>query len=146
VRRLERPANTLYHRRFVKCLCAQLAAIRSVRPHPGPPAVPRQVRTLRNFDQLFTAPDAGYASAADYYAGASAAPLLAHVRRRTLVLAAANDPFVPLATIERHHATAARHVAFAHPRHGGHVGYFQRGRPRFWAAAAALEFLADGSV
>jgi hypothetical protein len=138
---LERPSNALYHRRFLRGLCKQVDAVRATREVPGPPAHARRIGSLRRFDELFTAPDGGYASAADYYERASAAPLLPRLTRPTLVLSAANDPFVPVETLERHCAHAPAHVRFDCPARGGHVGYFQRGRPRFWAAGVVLGFL-----
>jgi predicted alpha/beta-fold hydrolase len=95
---------------------------------------------VRGFDDLFTAPDGGYASGAAYYAEASAGPSLSGLRRPALVLSAADDPFVPIEAFEAFR-TASDRVRFAHPRAGGHCGYWSVGRPRYWAGEAALSFL-----
>ena len=39
---------------------------------------------------------------------------------------------------------AAEQVSFVHPSRGGHLGYWQRGTPRFWPAAAVHDFLKRG--
>ncbi len=141
---IERSGNALYHAYFTRSLCDQLRRIRRVRAVPGPEAKPRAIGGIRRFDDLFTAPDAGYASAADYYRGASAGPALAGLRRPAMILSAQDDPFVPVSTFEPH-KKASKHLVLAHPRTGGHCGYWSAGRPRFWAAEAALGFF-EGAV
>lgn len=137
---LERPGNGLYHAYFTRKLCTHLARIRRFRPVAGPEASWRAVGGVRGFDDLFTAPDGGYASGAAYYAEASAGPSLSGLRRPALVLSAADDPFVPIEAFEAFR-TASDRVRFAHPRAGGHCGYWSVGRPRYWAGEAALSFL-----
>jgi len=110
-----------------------------VREVPGPLVSPRSVR---GFDDAFTAPDAGYASAAAYYVGASAGPLLSGLARPALVLSSSDDPFVPVAAFTPYRALSAG-LVFSHPRGGGHCGYWARGRPRYWAGEAALSFLEE---
>ena len=140
VRAIERPDNALYHAYFTRSLCAQLQRIRRARAIPGPSARPRSIGGVRGFDDAFTAPDAGYVSAADYYRAASAGPRLSGIRRRALILSAQDDPFVPV-TIFASYRKASDHLELAHPNGGGHCGYWGAGRPRFWAAQAALRFL-----
>jgi predicted alpha/beta-fold hydrolase len=136
---LERSENVLYHAYFTRNLCAEVRRIRRVRPIPGPVASPRGIGGVRGFDNLFTAPDAGYSSAADYYLGASAAPVLAGLRRPAMILSSQDDPFVPVSMFEAHRAASDR-LVFVHPRTGGHCGYWSADRPRYWAAEAALRF------
>lgn len=142
---IERPGNALYHAYFTRGLCSQLRRIRRVRPIPGPKAAPRTIGGVRGFDDRFTAPDAGYASAADYYRGASAAAVLSGVRRPSLILSAQDDPFVPVSMFDTHRA-ASPVLRFAHPRGGGHCGYWGASRPRFWAAEAVLAFFEEECV
>jgi predicted alpha/beta-fold hydrolase len=133
---IERPWNFPYQVAFTKALCGLVEEVRAVRHVPGPPARWRDIRTVRRFDEVFTAPDGGYASADEYYADGSSAPLLAGIRVPALLLASRNDPIVPVKVFEGVRALSVR-VAFT--RSGGHVGYWSSGR--FWAASAALDFL-----
>ncbi len=139
---IERAGNALYNVYFTRGLCAQLRRIRRLREVPGPKASPRSIGGIRAFDELFTAPDAGYRSAADYYRGASAGPALSGVRRPALILSAQDDPFVPVSMFDAHRA-ASSSLRFAHPEAGGHCGYWGRRWPRFWAAEAALRFFEE---
>ena len=56
----------------------------------------RGLRTVREYDDRITAPFGGYESAAQYYERSSAGPWLASIDRPTLVLAAADDPMIPV--------------------------------------------------
>jgi len=140
-RSLERRENSAYHAYFTWRLCRILQRIRSVRPLAGPLPRIRTVRTLRRLDSLYTAPDAGYATAEEYYVGASAGPHLARIRVPALVIASENDPIVPLESLARFRPLRSRHVRFVHPARGGHIGYWQTGTPRYWAGEAVLRYL-----
>jgi predicted alpha/beta-fold hydrolase len=82
-----------------------------------------RLRTLYEFDDLVTAPLHGFASADDYWARASSAPWLAHIRVPTLVLNARNDPFLPAAALEAASRGAAPAVRLEFPATGGHAGF-----------------------
>jgi predicted alpha/beta-fold hydrolase len=141
LRALERPENRVYHVYFTRRLCGQIRRIRRIRPVPGPDARASKIGSLRRFDGLFTAPDAGYPSAETYYSDASAGPYLSRISVPTLVLSAANDPFIPLGTFERYRRENLLRVRFEHPAQGGHVGYWQTAPPRFWAAGVIVDAL-----
>lgn len=81
---------------------------------------------FRTFDALVTAPLHGYASVDDYYARASCRPDLARITRPTLILHAADDPFM-LPTCVPEHAELSPRIELEVHRHGGHVGFFERG-------------------
>lgn len=96
--------------------------------------------TLREFDDLMTAPLHGFRDADDYWARASSAPWLEHIAVRTLVLNARNDPFLPAAALEHATRRASRHVRLEAPGTGGHVGFPGR---RQWLARRILDFLSE---
>jgi uncharacterized protein len=137
-RSIERPRNFVYHAHYVRKLREQLKRVAAIRAVPGIERL-GQARTIRRFDELFTAPDGGYSSSARYYEEASAGPTLQRIARRTLVLSAANDPIVPVEIFRPHHGL--ERLSFTHPESGGHCGYWSRGPEPFWAARAALDFL-----
>ncbi|HZN53708.1 MAG TPA: alpha/beta fold hydrolase [Candidatus Polarisedimenticolaceae bacterium] len=139
---MERRGNALYHLYFTLGLCSHLRRIRRVRPVPGPPATFRAVRSVRGFDNAFTAPDAGFAGAGAYYRGSSAADALSGIRRPALILSSQDDPFVPVSMFAPHRGASAW-LRMMHPGAGGHCGYWAGSAPRFWAAEASLAFLDD---
>jgi predicted alpha/beta-fold hydrolase len=81
-----------------------------------------QVRTLREFDDIYTAPMHGYKNALDYWTRASSKPWLSSIRVPTLVLNARNDPFVPGPSLPGTHE-ASPHVVLHQPAEGGHAAF-----------------------
>ncbi|MDR2299931.1 MAG: alpha/beta fold hydrolase [Comamonas sp.] len=82
----------------------------------------QRARTLREFDDVFTAPVHGFADADDYWRRASAKPLLRQVAVPLLLLNARNDPFVPASSLPAQ-AEVSTSVQLWQPEHGGHVGF-----------------------
>jgi len=79
-------------------------------------------RNLYELDNLFTAPCHGVRGTADYWARASAKPVLHRIRVPALALNARNDPFVPAASLPASQ-DAGHHVTLWQPEQGGHVGF-----------------------
>jgi predicted alpha/beta-fold hydrolase len=84
------------------------------------PCFPRRL-TMRQFDELCTAPRWGFADALDYYRRASALPLLKYVQVPTFILTARDDPFIAVEPFEQlaTHSYMDVHIA----QHGGHLGF-----------------------
>ncbi|WP_110687347.1 hydrolase [Salinicola aestuarinus] len=100
--------------------------------------------TFWAYDDAVTAPLHGFASASDYYQRASAGPLIDTLTTPTLILHAADDPFMPAELFQRLPCPASA-VRIEIARHGGHVGYIEahRGRLRSWLARRVLAQLED---
>lgn len=81
-----------------------------------------RVRTIYDFDDMYTAPMHGFQNALDYWERCSSKPLLKQVQVRTLVLNALNDPFVPKASLPKQ-ADVSAQVLLHQPTLGGHVGF-----------------------
>jgi predicted alpha/beta-fold hydrolase len=101
-------------------------------------------RGIRAFDDAATAPLHSFAGADDYYARASALPVLGRVRAPTLCVSAGDDPFIPTESVERARAAAAPALTFAVTAWGGHTGFVSGAwpwRPIYWAEEAIIEWL-----
>jgi predicted alpha/beta-fold hydrolase len=96
----------------------------------------RRSRTLREFDDVVTAPLHGYRDTDDYWTRASSKPLLANVAVPTLLLNAADDPFLPAealpgplevsSAVRREFPPRGGHVAFVSGRFPGHIDWLPR--------------------
>jgi predicted alpha/beta-fold hydrolase len=102
-------------------------------------------RTLREFDDLATAPLHGFRDAAHYYGESSSARFLGRIVTPTLLIQALDDPFqprefVPFEAIQENPALISGFV-----QSGGHVGFVEGspGAPSFWAEEQAARFLAS---
>ena len=114
--------NLIYARHFLRTLIP--AALEKYRRFPGRFDIERArvARSLRDFDDAVTAPLHGFAGADDYYARSSAGPLLKHIRLPTMLLHAANDPFLPVTAVPCQAELPACIHLDLHAE-GGHVGF-----------------------
>jgi predicted alpha/beta-fold hydrolase len=120
---MRRPENRLYDWNFVRWLRAEVTRLHRVFPELGPPDL-RRVHSVYEFDDRYTAPRNGFASALDYYARSSALPLIPQIELPGLVIHAADDPFVPVAPFHGAHFPA--NLTLELVRQGGHLGYISR--------------------
>ncbi len=95
-RNLRRGARRLYDRHFARLLMRRLKQRERNVPGAAMGSFARAPRGMEEFDEGLTAPIWGYKNAADYYHQCSAAPFLSRIQIPTLILAAANDPLVPI--------------------------------------------------
>jgi predicted alpha/beta-fold hydrolase len=79
-------------------------------------------KTLRIFDDAFTAPLHGFSSVEDYWHRASAKPHLSQVSIPSLLINARNDPLVPAASLPLVSKVSPT-VQLCQPEVGGHVGF-----------------------
>jgi len=138
---LERRANRVYQLQFVTSLNASYRKRRDLLPKAYQADRERGVATVRQFDDRITAFYGGYRDAEDYYQRVSPGPRLEAIDRPTLILAAADDPFIPEASMRKWALSEA--VSMEIVDAGGHVGFVGRSRApgHFWAADRILGFL-----
>ncbi|WP_408033605.1 YheT family hydrolase [Tepidimonas charontis] len=120
--------RVLYARMFLRTM--RHKAREKARRYPGLFDLERALaaRTLRAFDDAFTAPLHGFRDVDDYWRRASAKPHMRTIRVPTLVLNARNDPFVPAASLPSA-AEVGPHVQLWQPAAGGHVGFAAAASP-----------------
>ncbi len=134
--------NRIYESHFVLELLAEAAKRHRFFPDQPPPRFPRRM-TVRLFDDLYTAPRAGFHDAADYYHHSSSAPYVARVVLPTLILTARDDPFVAVEPFEE--LAPPPNVTLRILPNGGHVGFLGRdglGGIR-WAERRLVEWLLE---
>ena len=140
-RAFERRANRIYQENFMRHLRGRIRRKQRLFPELYDTRGLRRVRTVRQFDDRYTAPRGGFADADDYYARSSALPLVARIRVPTLVVHAADDPLVPLDAESERALRANPYVVPVFPRRGGHVAFLSAdARSRFWAERLLVEF------
>lgn len=101
-----------------------------------------RVERIRDFDHLVTARAFGFSSAEDYYQQCSSAPVLAAIRRQTLIITADDDAIAPASALPLDAADNPS-LFIQRTRHGGHVGYVEGPllRPRYGAERRAVQWL-----
>jgi predicted alpha/beta-fold hydrolase len=144
VEALEQPQNAIYQWNFVRNLKARMR--RKCAAFPGkwrlePLAT---IRSIRAFDDAYTAPHHGFSDAADYYHRASAMRVLDRIAIPALVITAIDDPFVPPAPFRDPVVAANPNITLALTAHGGHCGFVEEPGPGYdgyWAEREIVEFL-----
>ena len=143
VEALERRSNLVYEWNFVRNLKGRMR--RKARAWPGRFDLSRLdgVRTVREFDERFTAPHHGFRDADDYYHRASSLRVVDRVRVPTLIVSAADDPFVPPEQFQEPVIAANRCITVQVTRYGGHCGFYSstsNGFDGYWAEQRIVDF------
>ena len=133
-RRLSRGFNRVYDQYFIRRLRKE------VRARPGAPPLPA-IRSLRAFDEVYTAPQAGFPSRLDYYDRCSCGPHLQGITVPTVILSSLDDPFAPAGDILTCALGSGVHLHVEDT--GGHMGYVTRNLPDHRWLDYALEHYVD---
>lgn len=145
---LHRKANWLYEQRFLLSLKARIRRKALRQPSLGLPLQRLSgIRSVRDFDDIITAPFTGYRDAEDYYQKASAARVIEQVRVPTLILHAEDDPFIVVTPESRQKIAANPSIWFVATPHGGHCAFMNTPSAEedlYWAENRAVEFCAWG--
>jgi uncharacterized protein len=103
------------------------------------------IKSLREFDDRITAPLHGFGGADDYYARASCRPYLSAIVTPSLVIHAADDPFMSPTVVPTERELSGA-ITLDLSSHGGHVGFVggEPWAPRYWLETRIPDFLATG--
>lgn len=147
VRAIGRPVNYLYQKRFVDRMKERLIERRRCQPAAFDPIFRgtdvSAIRTIFDFDDRITAPHFGFGNAPNYYATQSSLNFLPSIAVPTLLLTAQDDPMVPFSVYSAPAIEQNSNITLIAPRHGGHVAFLSREKPRFWADETILGWLAN---
>jgi predicted alpha/beta-fold hydrolase len=137
-------SNWIYQQDFVRRLKRRIRTKQKLYPELYDTSGLRGVRTLRQFDDRFTAPGHGFSGAADYYYRSSALRVIAQIRTPTLIIHAVDDPFIPFAPLLDAAVVENPCILLVGPKQGGHVAFISASQngdeDRFWAENRVIEF------
>ena len=139
VRAIERPVNFLYQWHFMKNLRARMRRKAAMWPGEYNLSPLGRLRTIRQFDDAYTAPRAGFGTAENYYHQVSAMRLIDRVTVPTLIIGSEDDPFEPSAQFRRPEVTGNQNVRVLLSPSGGHCGFMSA--DGYYAETTALKFL-----
>ena len=141
---LHLPVNRLYERYFLLNLRRRMARKARLFPDHFDLTRLQRLRSLREFDDRVTAHYCGFSGADDYYARASASNVVGHITLPTLILHAANDPFVRLLPETRRKIASNPNIRFVEVEDGGHCAFLGARNgvdDGFWAENQIVNFL-----
>ena len=141
--RLDEPRNFIYQRHFLKALKARLRRKARLFPQRYSTANLERAHTVREFDDLYTAPHGGYGNAENYYHRAASMRVIENIQIPTLILTAQDDPLIPFEPFQDAKLTGNPNITLLAPRHGGHGSFIankSNSEDRFWAENRIVEF------
>jgi uncharacterized protein len=141
---LHEPANRVYEAYFLWALRRRMRYKARLFPEHFDVRRMRGMRSLREFDDRITAYYCGFAGAADYYDRASAAHVVGQIVVPTLIVHAADDPFIRITAETRRKIAANPHITFREVAYGGHcafVGTQSAVDDGYWAEGQIVNFL-----
>jgi hypothetical protein len=144
--RLDLGLSRIYRNHLVARLKRSLRRKLSARPWPSALDAGlnlNEIRDFNSFDDRITAPLNGFAGVFDYYQRASCRQYLPHIVTPTLIIQAADDPFLFPASLPFAHELGPG-VTLELSRRGGHVGFVSGHwpwRPAYWLEDRILRAL-----
>jgi predicted alpha/beta-fold hydrolase len=141
---LERRSNVIYQWNFVRNLKRRLRRKAALFPDRFSTEPLARIWTVREFDEVYTAPFFGFRDAADYYHRAAALRVVDRIAVPTLVISSIDDPFVPPQPFSDPALARNPHVMVALSPHGGHCAFVgeasTNGFDGYWAEQAIVDF------
>lgn len=143
---LERRSNRIYMERFLTTLRHKIREKHQRFPGVIDIAGLDQIRTFRAFDDRYTAPLHGFRDADHYWHACSCLRQMEHIAVPTLLLNAADDPFLSPGCYPVDIAQAHPFLHLEMPRHGGHVGFVRhRQNGLYYSELRACAFLSSAA-
>jgi predicted alpha/beta-fold hydrolase len=142
-RAVETRANSLYRWSFMRALRRRVRNKGRLHPSIYDTRNLSRVRTIRQFDERFTAPHGGYRDVDDYYERASSFRIIGQIKIPTLILHADDDPLIPSEPFRDPSIAANPNVLLVVTPSGGHVGFLgdaREGEDCRWAENRVVEF------
>ena len=147
-KRIDRGFSRFYQRFFLNTLRKKAEEKATRFPDLASADKISALRTLQEFDNLITGPLHGFRDAQDYYRRSSSLLYLEHIRLKTLLLSAVDDPMLPPDVLEDVRKVAkqnpALHIEFV--AKGGHAGFITGlwpWRPFYYAEYRVGEFFTE---
>jgi len=138
--KISQPSNWIYSQRFLRSLRKKVIDKSRILNGLNAKGL-EKIKTLKEFDDHFTGPIHGFKDALDYYHQCSAIRFIKEIKLPTLVISAANDPFLSPACYPHDLVKDHSSVMFESPAHGGHVGFAQFGKNGlYWSEQRAFDF------
>ncbi|WP_324171787.1 hydrolase [Sulfurimonas sp.] len=101
----------------------------------------KNLKTFWDFDEAYTAPIHGFASAQDYYTKSSSKQFLKHIKTDTLIIHSLDDPFMTPKIIPNEDEISSS-VKLEIYQYGGHVGFIEGTifKPKYWLEKRIVKY------
>lgn len=121
---LLKPKNRPYAKRFRRHLIEKLIQKQALFPDRITDDTIKRIKTLKDFDDLYTSTAHGFRDALDYYTQSSCLQFLPAISQPVLILNAKNDSFLGTKCYPIQEAESNNKIYLEMPHFGGHVGFW----------------------
>jgi uncharacterized protein len=142
VHRLMAARNFFYHRYLLRGL---KESIQHCQVSEALLTGARKARSIYDFDDRVTAPMHGFKDALDFYVQGASRPYLNRISVPTLVLAAEDDPWIPVTSYTDVDWAACPAITPIIAASGGHCGFHDKASRIPWHDRQALNFLTQAT-
>ena len=135
-------SNFVYKRIFLQSFREKVRAKSHQFPDTFHEAKLKEVKTIFDFDNIFTGPLHGFPTAEAYYEGCSSMTLIPHIQRPTLILNAQDDPFLAKGDY-RPYVEPNPFIHMPEIPYGGHVGFSYLTRGYNWMQNVVSDWMEE---
>jgi len=137
---LMKPENWLYSKAFLINLKNKYRL--KIKQHPNKMNVSAlgKIKTLKDFDDMYTSKAHGFKDAYDYYKQNSSNQFISTINIPILILNAKNDSFLNKDCYPYRIAENSKNIFLETPLYGGHVGFHQTNK-EYYSEKRTLQFL-----
>lgn len=143
---LNKLTNRIYLLKFLKKL--NQLVINKIREHPefNLSNDLNKIKTIRDYDNIYTAPSNGMIDSEEYYNKHSSKDILKNIKVPTLLISAKNDPLLTSDCYPRGDVNAL--ISYEFPDYGGHVGLLLKGETGYdyWYNGLIKEFIENPKI
>lgn len=139
---MQRPRNSIYHSYILGNMKREATAEGALLSEVERAAILKS-RSVWEYDEFFIGPRHGFEGAEDYYDKNKPLRFLPGIRVPTLMIAAADDPWIPVSTYRGFDWQSNPALTPLLPNGGGHVGFYAAGDNVAWSDRAIERFLAE---
>jgi len=138
---IQRPRNLVYHSYILGNMKREATAAGASLTEAERAAILKS-RSVWEYDEHFIGPRHGFAGAEDYYERNKPLRFLPAISVPTLMIAAADDPWIPVSTYRGFDWASNPALMPLVPNGGGHVGFYAAGDTVAWSDRAIERFIA----
>ncbi|WP_339893672.1 alpha/beta fold hydrolase [uncultured Algibacter sp.] len=137
---LHKLKNKLFHDRFLRDLVKHLKEKQKLFPEELSIELINTIKTLIEFDTIYTSKAHGFRDALDYYKKSSSLQFLHNIKTPTLIINALNDSFLSSECYPVKEAKRNPNLYLEMPNYGGHAGFVDK-KNVYYNEKRALEFI-----
>lgn len=102
----------------------------------------KKIKSIWEFDDVYTAKMHGFTSAADYYRHSSAKQYIKNIKTKTMIIHSIDDPFM-IREVLPSNSEISKSVTLEVYKYGGHVGFISGSilKPTYWLENRILKFI-----